>query len=218
MALTLPALTALARILPGRKVLSLGYPDIVARPEDIERLFGFRPSRFTDFGRWHGVDFALPETMEFFGAIGSQLDCVDIVPSRGVERVVDLNHPCALGSFDLVIDAGTTEHCFNVGQALINAASAVAVGGHIFHIPPMTMVNHGFYNFSPTLLYDFYSQNGWTIELLVGMRKGIGFEIPITARFHAPPKCSMFCIARRDSEDAPAYPVQSKYLRNPGLS
>lgn len=218
MALTLPALTALARFLPGRNVLSLGYPDIVARPEDIERLFGFRPTRFTDFGRWHGVDFALPETMEFFGAIGSRLDCVDIVASRGVERVVDLNRPCALGSFELVIDAGTTEHCFNVGQALVNAASAVAVGGQIFHAPPMTMLNHGFYNFSPTLLHDFYTQNGWKIELLVGMRKGASFEIPLTARFTVPFETTLYCIARRDSADTPAYPVQSKYLRNPGLS
>lgn len=218
MALTLPALTALARFLPGRRVLSLGYPDIVARPEDIEQLFGFRPTRFTDFGRWHGVDFALPETMEFFGAIGSQLDCLDIVPSRGVERIVDLNRPCALGSFDLVIDAGTTEHCFNVGQALINAASAVSVGGHIFHGPPMTMLNHGFYNFNPTLLHDFYTQNGWKLELLVGMRKGTGFEIPLLSRFAAPSESSMFCIARRESSDVLAYPVQSKYLHNPGLS
>jgi len=51
-------------------------------------------------------------------------------------------------------------------QALINAAEAVAAHGHIFHINPMNVMNHGFYNICPTLMHDFYDQNLWTIHLL----------------------------------------------------
>ena len=217
MALTAQALQLLAPHLPGKRILSFGYPDLVAPADEIERLLGVRPTRFTDFGRWHGVDFALPETLEVFGAIGATLECVDIQPSRGVERVVDLNHPCDLGSFDLVIDAGTIEHCFNIGQAIINAAQAVAVGGRVFHAPPLTMLNHGFYNVNPTLLHDFYAQNGWTIEVLVGGAREGRFKVDPAGRFAAPPEAMLYCIARREHAGAPRIPTQSKYLAHPGL-
>ncbi len=46
---------------------------------------------------------------------------VDLVASRGGERILDLNGPLEadlVGGFDVVLDAGTMEHCFNVGQAV----------------------------------------------------------------------------------------------------
>jgi hypothetical protein len=218
MALTLRALGILAGRLAGKRVLALSYPDIVASAEEVERLFGVRVERFTDFGRWHGVDFPLPETAEFFRAIGARLECVDIRPSRGIERVVDLNLPCDLGRYDAVLDAGTTEHCFNIGQALINAASAVAPGGWIFHSPPLSMANHGFYNLNPTLLHDFYTQNGWSLEELFGANRDGKFKPPATERFVAPAEASLYCIARRASDAPLRYPTQTKYLRNPDLA
>jgi hypothetical protein len=217
-ALTRTALGLLAAYLPGRRVLSLGYPDIVAPAEEIERLFGIKPTRFTDFGRWHGVTYPLPETAELFSAIGARLECVDLHPSRGVERVVDLNHSCDLGTHDLVLDAGTIEHCFNVAQAILNAAGAVAVGGAIFHAPPMTMLNHGFYNINPTLLHDFYTQNGWHIDLLVGATREGTFAVPPTARFAGKPESSLYCVARRMAAGALRFPTQTKYLQNPALA
>jgi hypothetical protein len=218
MALTLRALRLLAPLLPGRRVLSLGYPDLVARADEIAQLFGYRPARFTDFGRWHGVEHPLPETAELFDAIGARLDCVDIRPSRGVERVVDLNYPCELGIYDLVLDAGTVEHCFNIAQAILNAAGAVAPGGWIYHSPPLSMTNHGFYNLNPTLLHDFYEQNGWRLELLVGANAQGKFKVPHTDRFVAPSEALLYCIARRESAAPLKYPTQSKYLKNPALT
>jgi hypothetical protein len=217
-ALTTQALALLARHLPGKRILSFGYPDLVASAEEIERLFGVRPTRFTAFGRWHGVDFPLPETLEVLGAIGATLECVDIHPSRGVERVVDLNLPCALGRFDLVIDAGTIEHCFNIGQALLNAAQAVEVGGCVFHGPPMTMLNHGFYNINPTLFHDFYVQNGWTLEALIGGTREGKFKVHPTGRFAGPPEAVLYCIARRARGGPLVFPTQTKYLANPDLA
>lgn len=218
MALTAQALALLARHLPGKRILSFGYPDLVASAEQIERLFGVRPTRYTEFGRWHGVDFPLPETLEVFEAIGAELACVDIQPSRGVERVVDLNQPCELGSYDLVIDAGTIEHCFNIGQAILNAAGAVAVGGLAFHAPPMTMLNHGFYNINPTLFHDFYVQNGWTLEALVGGTREGKFQVQATRRFAGPPEAVLYCLARRQRAGALRFPTQSKYLEHPDLA
>ena len=219
MALTRYALTLLAEHLPGKRVLSLGYPDLVVRAEDIREIFGVEPTQFADYGAWHGVAHPLPETYAVFEAIGASLDCIDIRQSRGVERVVDLNHACALGAYDIVIDPGTVEHCFNIGQAIMNAANAVAPQGRVFHISPLTMMNHGFYNINPTLLSDFYTQNGWTIETLVGVVKGGVFKVPSAQPFRAvPERASLYCMARRDSCDELRFPTQAKYLANPDLA
>jgi hypothetical protein len=215
--ITVFALEALASWLPGSRVLSLGYPDLVMPAAEVRRVLGVEPARFTDFGRWHGADYALPETVSVFEQVGASLDCVDIVASRGVERLVDLNLPCELGAYDVVIDAGTVEHCFNVGQAILNAANAVDAGGCVFHMPPLSMVNHGFYNLNPTLLHDFYAQNGWDIELLEGVTRDGRFAAPAAARFVAPAEASLLFIASRRERAALRLPTQAKYLKNPAL-
>ena len=217
MGLTVAALEAIAGWLPGSRVLSLGYPDLVVPAAEVRRILGVEVTRFTEFGSWHRAPFPLPETLAVFEAIGATLDCVDSSPSRGVERVVDLNLPCELGSYDVVIDAGTVEHCFSVGQAILNAANAVAAGGCVFHMPPLSKVNHGFYNLNPTLLFDFYAQNGWDVELLEGVAGGRRFALSPTARFTPPPEASLLFIASRREVAPLRMPVQSKYLSNPGL-
>jgi hypothetical protein len=201
----------------GRDVLSLSYPDLVMTVEQAEQLCGFNVEKTTDFGGWHGKKHPLPDTLEVFEKLGMRLETVDIHPSRGVERVVDLNAPTDLGAFDLVIDPGTTEHCFNVGQALLNAAQAVRVGGSIMHMVPVTMVNHGFYNFSPTLFADLYTQNGWTLEVM-GLTDGKDMQaIKPWARELYPPECSLLVIAKRGDDRPMKPPTQAKYLRNPDL-
>ena len=216
--LTLPALRMLRGCLPAPRVLSLGYPDIVAKRSDVRDLFGVDVESVNDSGLWHSVKFELPETGEFFEKIGSKLDCVDIVASRGVERIVDLNYPEDLGQYDLVIDGGTIEHCFMAGQAILNAAGAVKPGGRIMHGTPMSMVNHGFWNVCPTLYYDFYTQNGWEIEAWIGVnREGSTWSIPETKRVVIPDEISLLCVARRLDDSPLRYPTQTKYLANPML-
>src|SRR5688572_13688298 len=129
MALPLHALKVLAPYLKGAEVLSLGYPDLTVRSEDIERVFGFKPTKVTNANEWHGLKDKLPETLEFFEAMGARLSIVDFTVDRGMEKVANLNEPHDLGKFDLVIDPGTLEHCFNIGQAMLNTASAVKLGG-----------------------------------------------------------------------------------------
>lgn len=199
-------------------VLSLGYPDILVPAHDIERWYGIQPQKFTDNGGWHGERYPLPETMELFSAFGAQLTCVDVHASRGCEIIADLNYDNAIdGTFDLVIDAGTTEHCFNVGQALMNAACAVKAGGVIFHGSPMTMVNHGFYNFNPTLFHDFYTQNGWQVLHMSVFQRDRPQPHHAVNRFASADSCGLYFLARRVREGVMRYPTQSKYLINPEL-
>lgn len=218
MALPRYALEILAPLLKGAKVLSLGYPDILATQEDCEAIFGVKPTDTIDAGAQHNVHRPLVETMGLMKLLGSTLDCVDVIQFRGFERVLDLNDPHDLGEYDLVIDPGTTEHCFNIGQAVMNAARAVRVGGRIYHSPPMFMINHGFYNVCPTMLWDFYTQNGWSIELFEA-RVGDSAPVKIDARNASKRRVKvglesgLVCVARRLTAAALRFPVQQKYLR-----
>ncbi len=212
-------LALLLPYLPAKRVLSLGYPDLVMSPEVFTEMTGKDVGAGNEAGAsWHG-ESRVPETVAAFKALGTEeFRAVDVSVSRGIEIIADLNYPQDLGKWDLVIDPGTTEHCFNVGQALLNAAEAVDVGGIIFHTPPMTMLNHGFYNFSPTLFHDFYGQNGWDLlQLLVSDGEQTGPAPPIK-RFHANPELSLYCLAQRKNGDALRFPTQTKYLLHPALA
>ena len=132
MGIRVSGLQLLAEMLPARRILSLGYPDILATKEDIIRIFGVEPASFVNTGKWHRVNYPLPETTALFQQLGCELVCVDVHASRGVERIVDLNAPAELGKYDIVMDMGTIEHCFNIGQALKNAVNAVDIGGGVF--------------------------------------------------------------------------------------
>ena len=154
-----------------------------------------------------------------FAALGLQLDCIDVRAPRGIERIVDLNAPLPddlRGRYRLVIDPGTIEHCFNIGQAMLNVARAIEVGGYIVHVNPLSMFNHGFYNLNPTFYYDFYGQNGFELLFMNGIAKSDGpapfFDVAPVRRFNNVPEDSaMVVIAkRRDTRDI-VWPVQSKY-------
>lgn len=217
MALPLYALRHLAPHLKGASVLCLGHPDILATPPEIEALFGVRLAETENTGGVHGVtDRALVATHALFNLLGASLDCVDIYAFRGTERIVDLNEPQYLGAYDLVIDPGTIEHCFNIGQAIVNAANAVKPGGRIYHSPPLSMLNHGFYNICPTMLWDFYEQNGWAIEHMEIRRGDQAVKIEAAGAFsrkgEIAQESSLICLARRRVADALRWPTQKKYL------
>jgi SAM-dependent methyltransferase len=107
-----------------------------------------------------------PRDVAFFKLLGViEVLALDFSPYEGAEIVHDLNRPApeALHDrFDLIVDGGTTEHVFDVRQALTNIARMLKIGGRVIHISPANnWVNHGFYQFSPTLFYDYYGGNGF---------------------------------------------------------
>jgi hypothetical protein len=207
-ALPLHALTKLKPLLKG-EVLSLGYPDINATSAEVEQLFGYKPTRFNNDHKRHGRKEPLPDTQELFEHLGVKLTVVDFIKERGIEIVADLNEPQDFGQFDLVIDPGTLEHCFNIGLALMTAADAVKVGGHILHLSPLNMPNHGFYNISPTLYHDFYTQNGWSVEMKVIANP---FSVSMVERFSVTSEHLIRCLAKREVGGILKMPVQTKYL------
>ena len=121
-----------------------------------------------------------------------------------------------VGRYRLVLDLGTLEHCFNIGQGMMNAAQAVVPGGYVVHTNPMSMFNHGFYNLNPTFYYDFYTQNGFEILFLSALQNTPGNcdfrEVPPVARFGSTlENAALVVVARRKLDQPIVWPVQSKY-------
>jgi hypothetical protein len=234
--LFLQMLTHMRPALPERaRLLSLGYPDILADETALAAAIGIERAAAlpahpdaAEIARWHGLDGRLTRIVEsaaFFDALAIDCSVIDIHASRGGERIVDLNGAMPddlVAGFDLVLDPGTLEHCFNIGAAIVNVARAVAMGGYVCHFSPMSMFNHGFYNLNPTFFHDFYTQNGFEIALLKGCvgdpLSAKTFEIPAVGRFADPPSgASLVVVAKRVRAGAPKWPTQSKYLANPDL-
>jgi hypothetical protein len=92
-------------------------------------------------------------------------DDVDFTDDEGVTIVHDMNKPLPLklqdADYDFVFECGTMEHIFDIRQVFSNIINLCAIGGSVFHCSPLTWINHGFYNFSLTLFYDVYRNNGF---------------------------------------------------------
>jgi len=105
----------------------------------------------------------------FFGMLGfDEVVSCDAADYEGADFVVDLNLPISdalKGRFDAVMDVGTSEHVFSLPQLLANLHAMLKPDGRIVHFVPVSnQVDHGFYSFSPTLFYDYYSANKYAIE------------------------------------------------------
>jgi hypothetical protein len=199
----------------GAAVLCLGYPDITARPETVKALLDIAEVRVhTAFGRDHKVSWPLPETIDTLTLAGATaVDCVDSRPSRGCERKVDLNirqeWPRRYG---LVINPGTIEHCFNVATAMFNAWRAVDVGGVILHVAPMTMINHGFWNFCPTAIADFAKANGGrVIAMQARDREWNPVALEAVRRFRAPGETVLYALVQKRDDLPEQIPVQGRF-------
>ena len=211
--------------------LFLSYPDLLLSrkdllgyfsSEDLDRL-PMRPDS-DDIWRWHGMagnSEPIVDSVALFSALGVRSTIIDIVAARGVEEIVDLNFPLnerLVGQFDLVVDTGTCEHCFNVGQAFANACLAVKKGGYLIHAAPMTRTNHGFWNFCPTVYPDFFGDNGFVLEFMSGMnvdmKNGWSPFSVSAARFTAPSESIIFVVAQRNEIRPLVWPVQGKYRTN----
>jgi hypothetical protein len=217
------------------RVCCLGYPDVLVSAEQAQQYLGaevaarlaYRPDSASIIA-WHALQAQLDRVIDaqsLFDAMGMRLTVVDLVASRGGERIVDLNEPLPsdlADAFDIVLDAGTMEHCFNVGQAVRNILAMARVGGFVIHMNPMTMINHGFFNFSPTFYHDFYGQNGHELMAPICGVSANGIKVTYqkvdhTRRQRVTDSAMVLSVVRKQNDHAPIWPMQSKYLQNPTL-
>jgi len=211
------------RLKPGARIASFGYPDIIAPPSEIARLLGDRINQLhcredsEQIGKWHGVQHPIPDAYSFFNLLLATLDVYDVAQHRGGEIIADLNEPLRVVSeYDFVIDVGTIEHCFNIGQAALNMAGMLKAGGFILHENPFAMGNHGFYSINPTWYADFYGQQGFKLHecWLVAKENAPVKNVERTSRFmYQGPEANCIAIAERLEVLPITWPHQSKYKK-----
>ena len=200
----------------GGIACSFGYPDMLVSEAVMSSALGAdlvrRMQMREDSGgiiAWHGVGDMMNriyDSRSVFAALGYKLDVIDMHPVRDSETIIDLNYPLPADfarTYDLVLDTGTCEHCFNIGQAALNLASLVKQGSFIIQGLPFNMYNHGLYNVNPTWFHDFYPENGFEILFLQGATDWLTelkiFDLPPYARLNdAPPNAGIYVMARRN--------------------
>lgn len=118
---------------------------------------------------------------------------LDYADFEGAELVSDLNQPVPEAwwdRFDGILDSGTLEHVFALPAALANLARLLRVGGRVIHISPCNnFANHGFYQFSPTLLADFYEANAFAdLAVYVAEETGVDYQSSYWDLFEIDPR------------------------------
>jgi hypothetical protein len=192
MALDQIALRMIEQRIIGADVLSLGYPDLPAGADGLDALVKM-------------------------GARG--VDVVDVIQHRGVEKLLDLNQPQEWPRrYGLVINPGTLEHCFNLGQAWKNAWDAVMPRGALLMIAPATMLNHGFWNFCPTAVYTWCEINGGEVTemrfAINGTQREVGahrISSSASGRGALPEETVMYALMVKQHERDHRWPAQGIY-------
>ena len=139
------------------------------------------PHRFDDLCQDDGYAETFFTTLGFKG-----VKAMDLSDFEGAEVLHDLNDklPKSLkGSADLIYDGGTTEHVFDVAQAMDNIAELLRPGG-VFSscVPGNGFFAHGFYQFGPELVYGYWKHGrGYDVlhcGLLPAMPRNKELELP----------------------------------------
>jgi SAM-dependent methyltransferase len=111
---------------------------------------------------------------------------IDASAYEGATCLHDLNHPipdCLADRFSMVLDSGTLEHIFNFPVAIRNCMRMVKEGGHLLLVTPTNNeAGHGFYQFSPELLFRVLAPEfGFNVEQMllreVGLRRKAWYEV-----------------------------------------
>lgn len=156
-----------------QRTMTLGHQSLYLHSREVAQLRKhFATVTGRQSGALEGYDWgekADAFLREFLGV--SELTVMDASSYEGADTIHDMNLPVPEEwhqSFDAIIDCGSLEHIFNVPMALRNLAHLLAVGGTLFiSTPANNLMGHGFYQFSPELMFRVFSaENGFAIRSL----------------------------------------------------
>lgn len=156
-----------------KKIVSVGYPDLIFKNSDRKKLISLGHQKFIqsrpEAMQWHGLNpeeysyFSIQKLFEFESW---KFDYLDIKQGTGSDSdgfiEVDLNQSIPnhlYSSYDILIDSGTAEHCFNIGKVFENYFHLLKPGGILFQYIPFLSPNHGFWSMNPTAAFDLASCN-----------------------------------------------------------
>jgi hypothetical protein len=157
-------------------VLTLGRQCVFATLDQVRDMLsseGIQPlpvdERFlyTNIPEWQEGPYAnFTSDKAFFSALGGlEVLALDVSGYENADYLHDMNLPIPADlkeKFSLIIDGGTLEHIFDIKQALQNINLMLKPGGRIIHMSPTNnYVEHGYYQFSPSLFCNYYLINGF---------------------------------------------------------
>jgi hypothetical protein len=225
------------------KVLSVGYPDLVLTKRSYAKfLKDFSVSSDVTACQatvmdWHRLDssryVALSLKKILQAMYNVEFNYFDINEGTGLSEDIgdfiriDLNHPVSLvNRFDIIVDSGTAEHCFNIGNVFFIYHQLLSGGGFLYQWTPFISPNHGFYSINPTLYYDLareglFQLEDYRLHLFANYRAYFKCKsrfVPFrpTSKFRLWPFFSSSTMLNevilRKSSDQFTFPVQSKYV------
>lgn len=162
----------------GNRILTVGRQNLQTGQQELKNLFdefGIPTDRRPDFSWNHGANPYADPLFECLGA--SVIESIDVSNYEGAQLVHDLNLPIPNDwkrSYDLVCECGSLEHVFNFPIAVTNCLGMVKQGGRLLWVTPANnFFGHGFYQFSPELLYRVLSpENGFEVEEMIAVEYG----------------------------------------------
>ena len=156
-----------------RRVVEIGRQQIndrlIASPEldEAVALFGGSKPELTPVGAPTIMPNSPPGQL-LWSALGLQSKSVDI---DGGDIRIDLNQGRVpwryRGAFDLAVNAGTTEHVANQGNAFAAIHDLVRAGGLIVHqLPVCGSLSHGFFGYQPKFFHRLAKANDYEVAQL----------------------------------------------------
>jgi hypothetical protein len=167
------------------RFLMIGRQSLLLHPSELRAIRAVFPGALADY-QWG--EYSERFFKECLGA--SEVNTLDYSPYEGADLLYDLNHPVPpelKGRFDVVVEAGSLEHIFNFPIAVANLMYMTKVGGKIFaSTVSNNLCGHGFYQFSPELVFRVFSaENGFEIGKVLALEARYpGIELaPISEAF-----------------------------------
>jgi len=182
--------------------------------------------QYTSLLRMLGVGCSITEYADdFFRGLGVRpLIAMDASKYEGAEIIHDMNNPVNPeyhATFDTVLDGGTLEHVFNFPVAIRNCMEMVRLGGHLILMTPWhNYAGHGFYQFSPELIYNSLSErNGYRVDKMLIVAEGNWYsgkkpsDLRQRTEIDTPDPVLLYVTARRVAAGPlfASWPQQSEY-------
>lgn len=161
-----------ARKLLTRRIVTIGSLSLYLHPWQLRLLRQIMPGSEALNGYCWG-DNADAILREMF--MGASITSIDVSRYQDSTIMHDMNLPMSKhrpdleGQFDIVIDGGTLEHILHFPIAAANLMFLVREGGHILTANPANnLCGHGFYQFTPELMYRLYApSNGFSVRRVI---------------------------------------------------
>jgi hypothetical protein len=167
------------------RIVTIGRQSLFLHPSELKKIREISPGALDEYKWGEYADRFLRESLRT-----KEIHALDYSSFEGADILHDLNLPIPdslKARFDLVIEAGTLEHVFNFPVAIANVMQMAKVGGTLIGSTiANNLCGHGFYQFSPELIFRILTaENGFELdEVLVAEGRYPGVELtPLSAAF-----------------------------------